>query len=460
VAVFWAFGWLERVVRASGRDEVTGARIAGWASALYAVHPVVGVPINYVCARDLLLMQMFAMGALNAWARFRELEGESGAARWAGVAAASLACAMLSKQNALAVPFVLLLFEWIVRRSPIAAPRTYLGVGLFAAIVVGSFLWTELVIGFSDLDQLNYERKWWHYPATMAEAHPFYYWRNALWPFEMRMLPRLEIPSSPLEGGVLLGAGLILSTLVVAWWTREVAPLISFAILAYWFMFAVTSSVRPFRYLAMDYRQVPSLPYLCLLASLGLEALRERLGSRGFAWVLLAYFALASVSINRHWRDAESLWGQAVRKGTRAQGHVNYGLAIKGKNPEGALEQFALALEEGPNIFAQINRGLTLISMGRQAEGLESIEASTRVAPGRAMTWYWLSRGHIMNEDPNAGMPAALEAVRLEPGNARYLAHLVRLEIKLGRSDSARRRLDSSKVSSPELEQLASQLGG
>src|SRR3970040_737320 len=41
------------------------------AAAVFAVHPVSGIPVNYVTARDLLLMQVFMIGSLLIYVRMR-----------------------------------------------------------------------------------------------------------------------------------------------------------------------------------------------------------------------------------------------------------------------------------------------------------------------------------------------------------------------------------------------------
>lgn len=463
IAVSLAFGWLWRMMRLAGVEQERAARVAGWASLLYAVHPVVGVPLNYLCSRDLLLMQLFVLAALNAWSRYRlallDEATRHKAPRWAAGAVTLVLVSMLAKQNGVALPLVLLAFELVIVRLNPKARATYLGPLLFALAVAAFFVWTKFVIGFSDADQLNFKRKPWEYPAAMAQSHLFYYLRNAVWPFEMRMLPDTDVPSTLLDLRVITGALFISATLVFAWTRRITQPVICFAILAYWLMFAVTSSVRPFRYVTMDYRQVPSLPYLCLLAAWALEESRARMSQRGLHFVLVAYFAASTIHINGHWRDAKSLWGQAVRAGTRGQGHVNYGLAITMEDPQEALRHFDIALEDGQNIFALINRGITLFRIGRKQEALENLVEATTVAPGRSLTWYWLSRGHMMNADPQSALAPALRAVELETGNARYLAHLVRVELKVGQHDSAVTRLQASQLPSPELDELRVHLG-
>ena len=42
---------------------------------VFAVHPVSGIPVNYLCARDLSLMALFLVAAALQYARWRRLGG-------------------------------------------------------------------------------------------------------------------------------------------------------------------------------------------------------------------------------------------------------------------------------------------------------------------------------------------------------------------------------------------------
>ena len=43
---------------------------------MFAVHPVAGLPVNYLTARDLLLMQGFAAASRGVYVRMRARGGE------------------------------------------------------------------------------------------------------------------------------------------------------------------------------------------------------------------------------------------------------------------------------------------------------------------------------------------------------------------------------------------------
>lgn len=448
------YAWFDQLLSRCGYARAK--TLAMWAALLYAVHPVAGVPVNYLCARDLLCMQALALGALVSWGRFREAQAAGrNAGPWLAASLGCMAFSLCAKQNTAVLPLVLLAYELMIwRRSP-AQAQTWMGTAMFAAIVAGFAFFTIKVIGFSDLEQLAFKREPLEYPATMARIHWSYYLRNAIWPFAMRPLPDLEPAKSVLELGTVLGALGIIGTLGSAVRLHRRAPLVAFCIWAYWIMFAVTSSVRPFRFIAMDYRQVPSLPYLMLLLVLAVDRYVAEAARRGVLVTLAAYFAISSFGINFTWKSEESLWGNAVRLGTRSQGQVNYALSQRSKNPEAARAHLLQSLDEGENnIFSLINLGLVEMDLGREEVGLATIRRATQVAPGRSITHYWYARGLARVKRDGEAIAAAKRAAELEPQNSRYTNYAARLLLNADRVDEAEAQLDAATRLDAESERI------
>lgn len=379
--------------RLAARVEPEGpARGVGLAAGLlYAVHPVAGVPVSYLCARDLLLMQVFLLGSLLVFVRLRA-DGAT-PLRW-GLALGLLALSLASKTNAVVAPALVGAIDVAIFGASLRDPRTYLRAGLFAVPVLAFFGWTELGLGFSDADMLIVERGPLEYPLTQAELHLTYYLRNAVWPFEMRVLPRVEPVTHLADPGALLGLAVVVGSLVLAWRVRSRAPLLALCIVAYWIAFAPTSSVLPFRYLATDYRQVPSLPWLlAAVAWVTLRLLRRR-DAAVVLGLLVIYLGGASVMINRVWHDERTLWGQSIRHGGETQAHVNYGRAVAAEDPALAEAHYQEALRQAPgNVFALINLGMLEVTQGRFDAGIARLERAAALAPSWPLTATWLDRG-------------------------------------------------------------------
>jgi len=165
-----------------------------------------------------------------------------------------LSLAILSKQVAIMGFGLIFLFEWILIDLKLRDWRLWARTALYSLPTVGYFVLRALWLAPQGSGGLR-AVKGLTYPFTMLDAHFFYYLRNFIWPFEMRALAKVEMIESILEPSALIGLFFIIITLVVAWSFRKRQPLITFAILAYWLLFSLTSSIFPFGYVVTDYRQ-------------------------------------------------------------------------------------------------------------------------------------------------------------------------------------------------------------
>jgi tetratricopeptide (TPR) repeat protein len=344
-----------------------------------------------VCARDLLLMQGFLLGALLVYARMRASGDSLGG--WAATLGL-LALSILGKTNAAVAPALVLAFELLFGAGA-RARGTWLRPLVAAAVPVLFVAWTSFGLGFSDLDQLDPEdANPWLYGLTELRAHLFHYARNAVWPFRMRLLPDVGLVDGASDPGVWLGLAFVLASLAVAWRLRERAPAASFAILAYWILFALTSSVIPLRQKVADYRQYPSLAFLGLLAGWWIwRALPERAARAALA-ALTLYFGASTFALSRSWSDGESLWSRSVRYGGTAQAHLNYGRSVVDRDPVLAESHYREALRRDPdNVFALTNLGILLVHTGHTDAGLAELFAAVDLRPRDAQMRHWYAEG-------------------------------------------------------------------
>jgi tetratricopeptide (TPR) repeat protein len=402
-----------------GGGGVARSRAALAGALVLAVHPISGVPVNYLCGRDLSLMLLFLTGTLLVYAHMRRLGGSWW--RWPLVLALLL-LALSSKLNAVALPGLVLAFELLCVRTRLRDEALWLRLFPLVGVVVGLFVYVELYLGFTERSQLVYDVGPLDYLATQLGLHLLYYGRNVVWPFAMRPLPDVELVTSFLHWKALVGGAFVAGTLVLAWRLRRRAPVAAFAIVAYWILFAPTSSVRPLMYLATDYRQYPSFAFLCLL--LGLGALRF-LGTGRRAVIpalVLLYFAGSAVATNRHWRTERSFWEQSLRHGGEPQAHFNYGQAVVGEDPVLAERHFREAIARFPNhVYAHVSLGLLQIRQGKRAEGLALVQRAAALEPADwGVAHNWLSEAYEMVGRLDDAQAAAWTATERDPRNPGY----------------------------------------
>jgi tetratricopeptide (TPR) repeat protein len=407
---------------------------AGSAALLFAIHPVSGFVVNYIAARDLLLMQVFFLGALLAYARMRRL-GET-SWRWALVLSL-IAASLLSKTNLVVAPLLVLAFDVTLAGASLRDSRIWLRASAVATIVLAFFLGTRLVLGFSDLANVVPEGSAsLSYALTQARLHVFHYLPHFWWPFSIRLLPAVE-PGTIHDYQVWLALSFITASLILAWWLGRIpgrhqawksgqpaarrAPLIAFCIVAYWTLMIPESSVLPLHQLAADYRPYPGSIFLFLAACAVLVRFaRTRTTLQGLG-VFVIYTSAVSAAMNRNWRSGEELWSHSVRHGADAIAHLNLAMSIHDRSDPRVRQHLEEALRMSPNyVLAHINLCLLQIELGEVKAGLERCEHAVQLQPEWAQSHHWLAVAYRNAHRPFHAVAASAEAVRLDPENVEY----------------------------------------
>ncbi len=388
------------------------------AALIFSVHPIAGSAVNYIAARDLLLMVFFFVAFMLTYFSMRR-KGDT-ASGWL-ISLLLLSLAILSKQVAIVGFGMVFLFEWILADSKLRDWQLWARTALFSVPTAAFFLLRWLWITKQNTEDTIRVPVDILYPLTMAKAHVFYYLKNFIWPFEMRALAKFNMVDSFIDPGALAGLLFIITTLVIAWLLHKRNPLISFAILAYWLLFALTASIFPFRYVVTDYRQYLPFIFLSLIISLLCFSLRSRAIPAILLTGMTLYFSVASYQINQHWKTEETFYKQSVKYGAVALAHQNYGLAIVGKNPELAEYHYLEAIRQNPfHIYANINLGLLHIRMGKEDEGLKRLYGVANLNPKWALSHYWLSVGLKKTGKKEASLKELQRAADLDPRSLDY----------------------------------------
>ncbi|RMD84669.1 MAG: hypothetical protein D6808_06620, partial [Candidatus Dadabacteria bacterium] len=174
------------------------------ASLVFGVHPVSGFPINYLSARDLILMTLFMVSSLLIYVRMRN----RGASLWGWALSLSLfALALFSKTNGAVLPILIVLFEGVVKQKGIVSLKPWKASLPFWGVLAAQFAFKRFYVGFSDFtNAVPQSVSPFHYAAVQAKYHLFEYARNFIWPFYVRIMPEGEAFTSYFDIKVLLGA--------------------------------------------------------------------------------------------------------------------------------------------------------------------------------------------------------------------------------------------------------------
>lgn len=349
---------LDRVAR-----RVLPLDVAWVAAFLFAVHPLLSEPVQYVFARSSLLATLFCLAALDAWTRERDWE-----------AVAWFVPALLAKEECVALPiaFALLRLRW--------AP---LGTMVLLSVAAGLrvIYATKVVAGAGS-----------GFGAGVTPGEYFVAQGVVIWGYLLRCLVPVGLtldPAAPewgLEAGVLGWVVLAVGAGVLAWRGGAAGR---------WFVFGLvlllpSSSVLPAADLVAWRRMYLPMVGFCLAAAYWLPR----------RWVVGVVLALALGSAGRAlvWRSEEGLWQEAaaaapgklrprlqlarLASGAEALRRLDEAEQIAPGDPQiasmrgkafleqgdavRALGEFGRALAAWPNDpKAMLNRGVALAAMGQ-----------------------------------------------------------------------------------------------
>lgn len=388
------------------------------ASLIFAIHPIAGSAVNYIAARDLLLMVFFFSAFMLTYMSMRKT-GDS-LNGWL-FSLFFLSLAILSKQTAIMGFGLVFLFEWILQKLKLSDWRLWARTALVAIPTAAFFLLHLFWIVDQDAETSLRTFDGLTYPLTMLDAHIFYYLRNFAWPFQMRALASVDMVTSITQLSALIGLTCIVSSVVIAWLLRTRQPLISFGIMAYWLLFSLTSSIFPFRFPLTDYRQYLPLAFLALVVTILVYNTQKKVLSLSVLSALIVYFSISSNHINTYWKTEESFWQQSVKYGAESLAHQNYGLSIARKSPDLAETHYLEALRQDPfHIYANINLAMLHIKMGKQDEGLKRLEQMVALNPEWALAHFWLSKGLSIAGKESQALSALVRAADLDKRSLEY----------------------------------------
>jgi protein O-mannosyl-transferase len=393
---------------------------AGFAALLFAIHPVSGIVVNYVFARDLLLMQIFLLGALLAYSRMSRLKKEEGRHYWQ-LFLGLLAVSMLARPDLVVAPLLVLAFDGLIARKSTTTRATWRRAFLAGALVLAVFLGTQAIVGFADLKQILHNGSSpWYYGLTQARLHLFHYLPHLWWPFPIRLLPATELATLH-DYRAWAGVAFFVITVGLALWLRRKAPLVAFCIVAYWILMIPESSVLPQQQAAVDYRPYPASIFLFLTLTVSLfrfvDLRRASVALAGF----VLFSGAISVALNRQWRTGERLWSHSASYGSDAAGHMNLAVSIPDRADPRVSHHLEEALRLKPNeVLAHSNLCLAQIELGNIKAGVARCERAVAMEPASAQLHYLLATAYRNSRRPADALRASTRATQLEPANLEY----------------------------------------
>lgn len=452
-----------------------GPPIAFAAALLFACHPVHTEAVANVVGRAELIA---ALGFLLAWRCWLAADDARGAraTAWMLAATTTYFLAMLGKENAIALPAVLLGVDLLERRdeSPTAlvrrrAPRY--GALLAAALVFVAL--RRAVLGqttpgaelldnpLSVLAPLPRLLTAIHVVGLYALRLVFPLWLSADYSYD-------QIPAvhSALDPGFLAGLAVLAGCVAAAWWAWRAVPALALGLALLALTFALVSNlVFPIGTI-MGERLVylPSAGF-CLAVAAGLAALvsapdgTARRGSRRWSLafvtplaVIMALYAVRTLERNGVWRDPVVFFQTMVAdapRSARSHSELASALAEAGRFAE-AAPAFARALAikpEDPIIL--YNWGHALTSAGQYDEAAAAYRRAIAVDPAFGQAFENLGNVESARGDQQQALVALRRARELTPDSPSVLVTIANVLVRAGSTAEARTTYEQALAERP-----------
>ncbi len=358
--------------------------LAGFAAALFLLHPAQTEAVSYVAGRSDALKVMLAFAAFAVF-----LYRPENAAGWKTAAAVLLlfGAAFLAKEDAIALPALLLLtdywwssgsgWEGIRRNWKIYLPlvlASLAGIVHFWNIIMHA---TTAGFGFKEFT-------WYQYFFTQWRAI-FVYMGIFLWPANLTLDWDFPISHTPFEHGAIVWGVILLAMIVAAFVLRRRFPLATYGFLAFLILLAPTSSVLPIRDPVAERRLYFAMLGLLLIVVEVLSRVeidRQVLTFGGIAVLLVAAFAThARAAV---WADDLAVWEDTARKSPGAwRPHFQLAFAYyKAQRYNEALQEFQKAGDLRPlDADLLLDWGLTYDSLNQLQSALEKLKESAAIKP-------------------------------------------------------------------------------
>jgi tetratricopeptide (TPR) repeat protein len=386
--------------------------LAGFGCAIFLLHPIQTEAVSYIAQRG---EDMGACLYLGAYCLF--IYRKPGAVSWVRAFSifALFGAAVITKEHTVTLPALLLLtdyffnpgftFEGIKRNWRLYAPMVaglFMAVGLAAYYLKGD----KASVGFQ-LPEFNGIQ----YLFTQFRVF-FAYTALFLYPLWQTIDYDFPVTKNLLDPGSLVALAALLGLLYAAFRYRRRFPLASFGFLTFGALLLPTSSVLPIRDVIADRRLY--LPMIGLLF-IALEFLRRWKPGRT---ALIATFSCVSLLMaagtyqrNEKWKNAVSLWADAVEKNPD-KARVQFGLAateFMAKQCHESIPHYEKAIEltKKPDYQLEMNLGLAEQCDNHPQEAVAALRRSIAIQPSAQA---WSSLGLV---EANQGhLDAALDALK------------------------------------------------
>jgi protein O-mannosyl-transferase len=429
---------------------------------IFAVHPLLTEAVAYVSGRSELLCALFFLTSLLcARAAIVRLDARAEArsegrtvrpipVSWMVGAAVSGGFALLSKEVAVALPVVVLAYDWMILRGPRALRIQRLRLFFLPLAVV-----TAVLAGYRLVALMRASVEPFHAPHLNLLTQAIVIWRYVvllLLPVDQGIMHGVRQVQSVADSIALAAAVGLIAAAWLAFRARRTLPLAAFGCLWFLATLAPSSSVVSLREGMAEHRVYVATAGLSVAMAGVVRSQFHRIRlrrSRSVTMVELGtsvavILATLTVARVRVWESPVRLWTEAVR---RAPGmwEPHYALGDALRN-EGRCADAVTAYREVVRLRPEhrnghTNLGICLAQTGRHAEAESAFRTALTIDPAYPRGYTNLAALAVTVGDYEKARQMYLETLRLDPRNVFARMQLARLYEEVFKDHHAAARL-------------------
>ncbi|MBI9075441.1 MAG: tetratricopeptide repeat protein [Desulfatibacillum sp.] len=393
---------------------------------LWLVHPIHTSAVTYIVQRSSVMASMFCLWSMAAYiqARVSTLNRQ----KWLG--ALSLCfwlLAMASKEIALALPFAILVFEWLFFhdfRKDWAGPFALILAGFSLLAILGAFIF----LGSHPLDSILYDYKDFDFTIQqrlLTEPRVIVHYLSLLaFPYPGRLILDYDFtPSTALLNPTttLASLALILGLFAASLGLAKKHRLVSYAVLWFLITLFLESSFIALD-LAFEHRlYLPSVFPLVAVAVTALSLKKFRKLAVAALLCAIVLFGAWTIQRNQVWQTDLGLWQDTVSKApnnARAQNNLGLALANAGHEDQ-AFTHFQKAAQLKPGFgHANYNLGICFANQGKHKSAIPYFQKAIEAEPENALYLNDLALAYMATGDLETALDRLYTALRLEPDYA------------------------------------------
>lgn len=380
------------------------------AGIFFVIHPVHTEAVAYISGRPDSLALLFLLLTFIFYIKYLRVENPL----FSVLALLSYVLALLSKENSLILPALILLYHYTFRKKIKIGGFVPL-LSIFCAYIILRLT----VLRFAQESAFSLSAVFRRIPGFFAAITS--YIRLLIFPFGLHMEYGDKIFSFG-DIRVITGAIALVSLLIYAFKKRNENNLVFFSV--FWFFIALlpVSNLYPLPfYMAEHYLYLPSIGFFLILSK-GISSIygteKFRIFAIGAIICLTFFYSFLTIRQNNYWRRPIGFYKRTLEyTPDSARAYCNLGVAQRaiGRRKE-AIESYKKALEIRPN-YAKVyySLGNVFCDIGRTEEAITFFKKALELSPGDADVYNNLGIVYSVTGRKEDAIASFEKAIELNP---------------------------------------------